>query len=256
MLSLDVQASWAAAVLLLSIRIGALLVLSPVLASLVAPTQVRVLLVLGLSALMLSAAAAPQQIGVILTVGGFVVAAAVEVFNGALLAFAVFAMFGAVAMAARLLDFQMGFGVGMVLDPVTRAQTPVLGTLFNLVVVALFFAMAGHHALLRGIAFSVEQVPLGTAIAFSDPAVLVRHLGLTLSLAMTLIAPVFVCLLIVDLAIAATSRVLPQMNVLVLGMPVKIAVGLGMMSALAFTLATPMERLMRAVFGFWEQVLR
>jgi flagellar biosynthetic protein FliR len=121
--------------------------------------------------------------------------------------------------------------------------------------VTVFFAIDGHHALMRGIAFSIEQVPPGTLFSV-DPQALVRQFGAMFSLGLALIAPAFVCLFIVELATAVMSRVLPQANVLMLVIPVKIFVGLAVLALSLPTLAPAMRRIYGTIFSFWEGVLR
>jgi flagellar biosynthesis protein FliR len=248
------------AVLLVATRIGALMVLSPIWTSIAAPAQVRVLWIMALSALLL-AGGADVAVGTWgatatqpLSAGRVLMAMANEVLTGAVMAFGVFAAWAAVQTAARLLDLQMGLGVAAVFDPITRTQTPALVTLFNMLAVALFFAVDGHHALVRGIAYSLQQVPVGTGIALNLPEI-VRQAGVSLSLALALVAPVFVALLLLDVALFVVSRVLPQMNLIVMSVPIKVALAFALLAALAPALGEPMRRVHYSIFAFWQAAL-
>jgi len=119
-----VDPAWAVCVFLLSLRLGALFVLSPVWGVTGAPASFRVLFILGLSAMLVSAMPA----GSLAAPGGLAtlaIAAASELAIGAMLAFGVFAAFAAFMLAGKILDIQIGFGLGNVFDPVTRSQSPV-----------------------------------------------------------------------------------------------------------------------------------
>lgn len=253
MLIFDFVAGWLGAVLLLSIRIGALFVMSPLLSPIAGLTHLRVFWVLGLSVALVSG----LNLGISqnISAAGLLLAALAELFNGALLAFAVFAAFAAIHMAAQWLDMQMGLGMAAVFDPITRSQSPALVGGFNLLGVIVFLGIGGHHVLLKGVAYSLEQVPLGTAIVVA-PDMLVRHGGLMMSLALLLIAPVFLGLLLIDLGIAVISRMLPQMNVLVFGMPIKIMTGMGLLALSAPMMEHPLGRIFDSIFRFWDLVLR
>jgi flagellar biosynthesis protein FliR len=104
-----VDPAWAVCVFLLSLRLGALFVLSPIWGVTGAPPSFRVLFLLALSAVLVSALpaaafAAPQSLGAL------AFAAASELAIGALLAFGVFAAFAAFMLAGKVLDVQIGFG--------------------------------------------------------------------------------------------------------------------------------------------------
>jgi flagellar biosynthetic protein FliR len=153
------------------------------------------------------------------------------------------------------LDVQSGFALANLFDPLSHTASPVLATALNMLAVVVFFALDGHHALMRGFAFSVEQVPLGSTFVVR-PEAAVRQFGAMFSLGLALIAPAFVCLFIVELATSVMSRVLPQANVLVVVIPAKIFVGLAMLALSLPMLAPAMGRIYATIFRFWEEVLR
>lgn len=255
---LDVDLAWLSAVMLVAMRLGVVLTLSPVFTGLAGLVTVRVLLTLMLSVLLvtglhLKAALAP---GVTPALASLVLAACGELFVGATLAFGVYAAFGAFSVAGKILDIQSGFGLGAVYDPVTRAGSPLFSTMLNLVAVAAFFGMDAHHALLRGIAFSFNEVPPGAGLRMLDADAVVRQFGLMFSLGVALIIPVMLCLLLVEVGIAVISRVLPQMNVFIILVPVKIFAALAIFAMTVGALAPAMSRVFASIFIFWEQVLR
>jgi flagellar biosynthetic protein FliR len=239
---------------LTSVRIGALLLLSPIRGGLGSLVVVRVLLTLALAALLVPgmavhAATVPLQMGAV------VLAAMGEVLVGALLAFGVFAAFGAFSVAGKIIDIQSGFGIGSVYDPVTRAGAPVFSTMLNMVAVVVFFSVDGHHAFVRGIAYSLQQVPVGAGFIALDADAVIRQFGLMFSLGVALIIPVMLCLLLVEAGLAVISRVLPQMNVFVVIVPAKIFAAMAVLALTVGSLGPTMRRVFGAIFRFWEQVL-
>lgn len=253
-MTINVDPAWALSVFLVSLRIGVILMMSPVFTGLNGLVTVRVLLTLMLSALLVSGmqvAPAPTA----LTLGPVVAAAMLEVAVGATMAFGVMAAFGAFSLAGKILDIQAGFGIGSVYDPVTRSGSPLFATMLNMVAVVVFFGMDAHHALLRGIAFSLQQVPPGTGFAALDADAVVRHFGLMFSLGVSLIIPVMLCLLLVEVGLAVVSRVLPQMNVFIVLIPVKLIAGIAIFALTVVTLGPAMSKVYASIFIFWEQVL-
>ncbi|OEZ52856.1 flagellar biosynthetic protein FliR [Duganella sp. HH105] len=253
-MSIDIDPAWMLAVFYTALRLGVVLMMTPIFSNLAGLVTVRVLLTLALSSLLVSGlhAALPAPA---LEIGPVLLNALAEVVTGVTLAFGIFAAFGAFSVAGKILDVQSGFGLGNVYDPVTRAGAPLFATMLNLVAVAVFFGMDAHHALLRGIAFSLRQVAPGSGFHALDPEAAIRQFGLMFSLGVALIIPVMLCLLLAETGLAVVSRVLPQMNVFVVGVPVKIVVGLAVFAASMGTLQPLMARVYGSIFIYWEQVL-
>jgi flagellar biosynthetic protein FliR len=245
---------WIGSVFLVALRVGTLLLMSPIFSGLSGLVTVRVLLTVGLSAVLVGgsagAGAAPP-----LTAGAMLLGAAGEVFVGATMAFGVFAAFGAFSVAGKILDIQSGFSIGSVYDPVTRAGAPLFSTMLNLVGVTAFFGMDAHHALLRGLAFSLTQSAPGAGLAALSAEPVIRQFGLMFSLGVALIVPVMLCLLLVEVGLAMISRVLPQMNVFFVMVPVKIFAALAILALTVSTLAPAMSSVYASIFLFWERVL-
>jgi flagellar biosynthetic protein FliR len=245
------------AVFLLSLRLGAVLLMTPLLYAISVPPTVRVLLVLGLAAALVLGL--PQSSTVPETLarqpGALMVACIAELALGATLALGIFVAFGAIAMAGGLLDVQVGFGMAQVMDPATRRQIPILSAVFNQVGVLVFFLVDGHHALLRGLAYSLERFPLGRgwSVETASTIVLKQVAGL-FGLGFALAAPVVFCMLLVDLALGVVARNLPQMNLFVVGLPIKIVVGLAALSLWFGGMGDSMNRIYASIYNTWDAV--
>jgi flagellar biosynthetic protein FliR len=153
------------------------------------------------------------------------------------------------------MDLQMGFGVASLIDPATRTQSPLLGTLLNLVALAVFFAVDGHHLVIRGLAYSLVQLPPGSSLAALEPAAVVAQFGAMFVFAVALAAPVIFVLLLVDVALAVMARTMPQMNVFIVSLPLKIMVGLLVLVMSMQYMGPVMERVFEGMFDYWQRVL-
>jgi flagellar biosynthetic protein FliR len=241
-----------AALLLLSARVAALLLLTPILHALPLPSAARVLVAFGLAGVIAlpftpaTLATPPQDLGALAQ------AVLREVLIGATLGLGILMAFAGFALAGRLIDVQIGFGVAQVFDPLTRARSPVLSSAFGLLAAVFFFLVDGHHAVLRGLAYSVERFPVG-GVAPLPTAVdaIAREAGALFGLGFALAAPVVLGLLLVDAALGAISRNLPQLNMLVLGVPVKVMAGLLALSVWAGGFAAPAGRLYAEIYRTW-----
>lgn len=246
--------AWVATVLLVAARIAALFLMTPVLHAMPMPTSVRVLLAVGLSV----ALALPFGAGGPVPLAGGALAQAFlgELALGATLGLGILMAFSGFAVAGRLLDVQVGFGIGQVFDPVTRTQIPVLTSVFTLFGVLLFFLVDGHHALLRGVALSLERFPVGrpwSLEAAAEPVI--RQAAGLFTLGFALAAPVVMCVLLVEFALGVVARNLPQVNMFVLGIPVKIIVGLLALSFWSGGMGAATLRIYGDIYRTWTELL-
>jgi flagellar biosynthetic protein FliR len=249
---------WLSRTLLISIRLGAVLLLTPLLSATGVPPLVRVILVLALAASMSafgtvarSAGPAPgfDQPGALLQ------AAATELALGLTLAVAIHIAFAAFAVAGRVIDIQIGFGLGQVLNPMSDVQLPVLATVYNQIAVIVFFAIDGHLAVMRGIAYSLERFPVGRPWPIeAGYGPIVGNVAGVFALALALMAPVAFCILLVEFALGVLSRNLPQINMLTLGIPIKIVVGLIALSLWFTGLGSAMNRVYVTIYQTWTAI--
>ena len=253
-MQVHVDPAWIVAVLLVSIRFGAVFLMTPVLGSAQLPVHVRVFFVLALSATIVSAAGA-RVLDVPVQPGDLMIAALGELMVGALLAFGLFAGFGAFLFGGRLLDMQIGFGVANLIDPATKSQSPLLGTGLNLLAGLLFFAVDGHHMIVRGLAYSLERFPPGAFVGQFDLAVVVAMFGSMFTFGVALVAPVVFCLFLIDVGMAVISRTMPQVNVFFLAISIKIFAGLMILAISIQYMAPLMHRIFASIFGYWERIL-
>lgn len=242
---------WIAGVVLLATRIAAALLLTPLLHAVKMPAFVRVLVVIGIACVLAMPFASRPGVDVEDT-AALLSALLREAVVGATLGLGILMAFAGFSIAGRLVDLQMGFGLAEVLDPQTQARVPVLSAMFGLLAVVFFFAVEGHHALLRGIAFSVERFPAGVglpATAAAEP--LLRQGASLFALGFALSAPVVLGLLLVEFVLGVIARNLPQVNMLLMGVPVKIVAGLFALSVWVGGFGPPARRLYESIYQVW-----
>lgn len=252
---MTIELRWLTAVMLVSIRLGVVFLLTPVFSLIGLPVNVRVLLVLAFAAMLVSGMSANLYIAVPVAPGALAVAALNELALGSLLAFALLAGFAAFQLGGRILDIQLGFGVAQLIDPTTRGQAPLLGTILNMAAVLLFFAIGGHRLLLKGLAFSLYAVPPGSSLSGIPLRLLIEQFGAMFVNAMLVAGPVVIVVLLVDVALAIMSRTLPQMNIFIVGLPLKILVGLVVLAIAMGSFAPTFSRIFAGLFENWQAVL-
>lgn len=163
----------------------------------------------------------------------FALLAIQETLIGLLLGFTANLMFLAIQMAGEFISVQMGLSVAQVLDPVTQTNSPVMGQFFFYLAAILFLTLNIHHGLIVGIDKSFQWLPLGQFVggegALSGGALTVRLMKLTADMFLIALAiglPVMGILLLSEVALGFVAKVMPQMNVFMVGIPLKVALGL------------------------------
>jgi flagellar biosynthesis protein FliR len=232
MIDLSVPLSVLICTLLVALRLAPAFIFVPAFAMFQVPGHAKVLSVLGFAFLLTIGLGLSNED--LVSQKTLFAAAFGELLIGAALATGLLTAFAAFAFAGRLLDLQIGLGIASLFDPVTRAATPLIGSLLAMMAVVIFYSFDGHLLLLRAFAFSFERMPLGGGISGLDPAALIAQGGLIFSLGLALIAPVVFVLFLIDVGMSVLSRTMPQMNIFFLAIAVKVIAGLVL---LALTLA-------------------
>ncbi|NPV49066.1 MAG: flagellar biosynthetic protein FliR [Armatimonadetes bacterium] len=239
-------------------RLLGLVALAPGLSNAIMPPQVRVALAVGLAVALGPLVASPDPALSRLPLGAYLLLLLGELAVGVALGFCLSCLLEAARLAGELADFQIGFNAGELYDPVAGGTNSILGRLWYLAAVLFFFQLDGHHWLIGGLARSYVVCPVGEVV-------LQRHWGLlagqvlqsSFALGLRLAAPLVAALIMADFTLGLVSRGMPQMNVLFVGMPAKIAVGLaalaacspGLGSALGDIVGLARQVMLRAVGG-------
>ncbi len=150
-----------------------------------------------------------------------------EVFIGVIIGYTARWIFAAVQLAGQLIGFQMGFGIVNVIDPQTSSQVSIVAEFQNIIALLIFLTVDAHHWFILSIAKSFELIPPG-GFYFTNSltAAVVRLSCEMFVIATKLAAPIIAALLFTDLALGLIARTVPQMNIFMVGFPLKIAIGL------------------------------
>lgn len=150
-----------------------------------------------------------------------------ELMVGILIGLIAYMILAAVQIAGGFIDFQMGFAIANVIDPQTGAQSPLIGQYFYMIALLFLLSVNGHHLLIDGIYNSYQFIPLDRFIPFSREGIInfvidvCNHMFI---IAFQIAIPIVGCLFLVDIALGIIARTVPQLNVFVVGLPLKILV--------------------------------
>ncbi|REK67260.1 MAG: flagellar biosynthetic protein FliR [Cohnella sp.] len=164
----------------------------------------------------------------------YILAVMKEVLAGLLIGFVAYLFFTVVQTAGSFMDMQMGLGVANIVDPLTGMSAPLLGNLKFMLMILVFLNINGHHYLISAIMDSYRWLPLDnhffqTVYGGSLTAFLSRTFADTFMLALQVSAPLVVAMFLTDVGLALLTRAAPQFHVFVIGIPVKIMIGLAVL---------------------------
>lgn len=241
---------WVWGVVLLSTRLAALFLVAPLFQAMAVPTMVRVLLTwaLAVAIAMPLAPAVPAPAGI----APMIVLLALQAAIGAALGLAVLFALSAFNIAGRLLDLQSGFALAQVLDPVTKRQAPVLTSLLGVLAVVLFLAADGHHGMLRAVAWSTTAMPLGQSMGFAETLPALLESGSAMfAAALALAGPALACMLLVEFGLGVLARSMPQANMLLVALPVKVGACVLALALMAPSLGASAQRAFAVMLQGW-----
>lgn len=157
-----------------------------------------------------------------------------EILIGVLLGFIARLAFEALLFAGTFAGYPTGLASAAMMDPVSQTSTTALAVFYQVVGGLLFLATGGLRQVVAGLVRSYQVLPAGTAHFGGAWVPTVIHItGQVVVLGFRLAAPLLVAGLLADICLMLIARAVPQMNILVVGAPVRTAAGL---VALAFSL--------------------
>jgi flagellar biosynthetic protein FliR len=153
-----------------------------------------------------------------------------EMAVGLLIGFTVSLIFTAVEIGGQILSIQMGLAIANALDPVTKQHTPVVGQFYLFIAGIVFINLNGTQWLYSTLYDSFTSIPVGMDFSFSPHLTqqLLLFTGQLFLIAFSIIIPIFSVLFIKTILMGIVSKILPQMNIFMVALPLQIYVGLAL----------------------------
>lgn len=143
-------------------------------------------------------------------------------------------MFAIIGMGGQFIDFQMGLSIGAIYDPGTQTQSTLFGSLYNWMALMLLLAINGHHYMLKAVAESFRILPVGTVDMSKYNAEGIVHLFTdSIGIAFQIAVPVLIVLILTDIILGIIARTVPQLQIFLLSIPIKIMLGILFLIAMA-----------------------
>ncbi len=175
----------------------------------------------------------------------FVLSCIKELFIGFFIGFIMQLFLSGVLLSGEFIDLQLGIGMAKIYDPQSNTSMPISGSLFNLLFIVSFFAVNGHLTLMKIVFYTFDLLPPGPTL-FNPEAweYVVVLFGQILVLALKLAMPIIAIELVTEVGLGILMRTVPQLNVFVVGLQLKLLIGL-----ILIVLVLP------GVFSFFDTML-
>jgi len=225
-------------------RLGAAFAVLPGFAELAVPPRVRLLLA-GATSVAIAPVVAPGLPPLPVEPAALALIVGAEAAIGLFLGLAARMAVAAAQVAGSLIGYQISLASAFAFDPGTQQQGIVTSAWLTLVALAVLFAADLHHVLLRAVAESYAMFPAGVPLPVGDFAeAATRLVAGSFALGLRMAMPFLVYGILLFAALGLMQRLMPQMQVFFVAMPLQLLLGIAL---LAIGIATAMAAFVDAL---------
>lgn len=157
---------------------------------------------------------------------------------GFIAGFFISTLFAAVGFAGEQISIVMGFSMASTFDPQNQQSSQVLSVMLSFFTLIILLATDGHHLMIQYIEHSIKEVPIGhfalTKEYLEYSLVSVKNIFL---IGFTIAFPLMAMSLLSDIIFGMIMKTMPSFNILVAGIPIKIILGIAVLTAILTSVA-------------------
>ncbi len=211
--------------LLILVRISGFVVAAPIFSLRNIPMRVKTILAIAIAIVVFNTV--PYREIEYSTTIDYAFVVIMEMIAGIVMGFMANVSYYILSFAGQIIDQEIGFSMVNQYDPITSAQVTVTGNFYTYAVMLMVMITNMHHYLIRAVADSFQVLPIGSiSLDFSIYEVMKRFVVDYFVIGFRIVLPIFASLLVVNTILAILARVAPQMNMFVIGLQLKVFVGL------------------------------
>lgn len=164
----------------------------------------------------------------------------------------------AISIAGSIIDFEIGFSMVTAIDPQTEASSSITGSYMYIFATVIFLIMNGHHLIIRLLSESFDILPLGAELHFEKNFLILvmKIMNYILLMGVKLAIPIMLSLFLVTLVLGFLARTMPQMNVFIVGMPLKIIVGLSFLRVIFPSYIPQIQILTKDIYQYTQYLIK
>jgi len=210
------------ALLLILVRVLGMMLMMPFLSNRNIPTNAKIGLAFFVTVIIINII--PIELEVTSTdIVNYGIVVAKEFLVGWLIGFSAYFVFTILTLAGQFIDYEIGFSMVNVFDPMSQTQITITGNFYYF----FFLVTRGYYFVFRALKQSFEIIPLGqlqlTTYLYDT---VTEYFQTVLLISIQIAAPIFFVMLITNVVLGVLARTVPQLNMFVIGFPIKIILGL------------------------------
>ena len=158
-----------------------------------------------------------------------------EFLAGWLIGLSAYSVFAALTLAGQFIDYQIGFSMVNVFDPLSQTNITITGNFYYFLYLMLFLVTRSYAYVFIALKNSFTFIPIGEMVlsqylyhSFID------FFNVFFLIALQISAPIFFVMLITNAVLGILARTVPKLNMFVIGFPIKIMLGLLILYLLSY----------------------
>ncbi len=173
----------------------------------------------------------PRQSIVYDTLIGYSVIVMKEVLTGLLIGFAANLCASIVSFAGHIVDMEMGLSMASMFDPTTKLKSTITGIYYNYMVLLMLMISGMHRYLIQALAETYTLIPVNGAVIRTDTllAAMLEFMANYIIIGFRICLPIFAVMTILNAVLGILAKVSPQLNMFVVGIQMKVLVGLSIL---------------------------
>ncbi len=150
-----------------------------------------------------------------------------EFITGWMIGFGAYIVFAILTLAGQFIDYQIGFSMVNVFDPMSQTQITITGNFYYFTFLLIFLVTRSYAYFFQALKTSYQFIPIGQIMP-SDVLYtsFIGYFNTFFLLALQIAAPIFFVMLVTNVVLGILARTVPQLNMFVVGFPIKIILGL------------------------------
>lgn len=180
-----------------------------------------------------------------------------EFIIGFFIGYLVYGVIAIFMISGEIIDMQLGISMAKMYDPQSNISMPVIGSVFNLMFMIIFFLTNAHLTIIAIMIQSFHWVLPGEIVINEELFVVaIQFMGLVFTLALKLALPIIVVQLIAEIAVGIIMKAIPQINVFVLNIQIKLLVGFIVVFTMVASFAEFIEQTLEILLANIENAVR
>lgn len=158
-----------------------------------------------------------------------------------------------VSFSGQIMDMEIGLSMAQMFDPMSRMQITITGNIYNYFLLMMLVVTNMHYFIIRAIMDSFQYFNVGQEVfrpGLKD--IMVDFMGNYFLIGFRIVLPMFCCMLLINVIMGVLTKAAPQMNMFVVGIQIKVIVGILILLLLIRTLPMVSD----FIFSLMKDVVR